>query len=82
MNGQPAFVTIDGIPIDIADRVEAVESVESALERAEALVIVTRWDEYLGIPKAIRRAGVEPLVVDGRRMLDPLSVGRYTGIGY
>ena len=53
----------------------------SAVAGADAVVIITRWTDYEGVPALI--AGREPAVpvIDGRRMLPPDSVERYSGIG-
>ncbi|GAA4556734.1 UDP-glucose/GDP-mannose dehydrogenase family protein [Pseudonocardia xishanensis] len=52
-----------------------------ALAGADAVVLVTRWGEYLAVPGLLRAAGAEPLVVDGRRLLDPRDVPRYAALG-
>lgn len=53
----------------------------AALADADAAVIVTRWRHYERVPALIadRRPAVP--IIDGRRMLDPQSVQRYSGIG-
>jgi UDPglucose 6-dehydrogenase len=58
-----------------------VADLADAVKDADAIVIITRWDEYRKLPELIARMDVPPLVVDGRRMLDKTSVPRYTGIG-
>ncbi len=52
-----------------------------AVKQAEAVVIVTRWDDYQQLPALIGQLDPPPLVVDGRRMLPKTSVPSYTGIG-
>jgi len=52
-----------------------------AVERAEVVVIMTRWAEFNAVPKLIDGRQPAPLVVDGRRMLDRHAVSRYEGIG-
>ena len=52
-----------------------------AVKQADAVVIVTRWDDYLRLPELIGQLDPPPLVVDGRRMLERTSVPSYTGIG-
>lgn len=52
-----------------------------AVKQADAVVIVTRWDDYRRLPELIGQLDPPPLVVDGRRMLERTSVPRYTGIG-
>jgi UDPglucose 6-dehydrogenase len=51
------------------------------LKAVEAVVLVTRWDDYRALPELLREVEVEPLVVDGRRMLDRRLINRYRGIG-
>ncbi len=63
----------DGLPI--------AANLESALHEAEALVLVTRWSEFLRVPELLAKSGASPVVVDGRRLLAPDSVARYEGIG-
>jgi UDPglucose 6-dehydrogenase/GDP-mannose 6-dehydrogenase len=53
----------------------------SAVARADAVVVMTRWDEFRSLPDVLRASGRNPLVVDGRRMLDRRSCERYEGIG-
>lgn len=56
-------------------------SLEDAVARASVVVIVTRWDAFLRVPDLLRGLPCPPLVVDGRRMLDPATCARYEGIG-
>ena len=57
------------------------ETLEDAVRAADAIVLVTRWKDYERIPQLLAGQDPQPLVVDGRRMLDPGSVRRYAGIG-
>uniref|UniRef100_UPI003F992F46 UDP binding domain-containing protein n=1 Tax=Mycobacterium sp. TaxID=1785 RepID=UPI003F992F46 len=57
------------------------EDLADAVKPADAVVIVTRWDQYRQLPELIGQLDPPPLVVDGRRMLDKTSVPSYTGIG-
>jgi UDPglucose 6-dehydrogenase/GDP-mannose 6-dehydrogenase len=57
------------------------EGLEEAVEGADAVVVVTRWAEFETLPALLRGAATQPLVVDGRRMLDRRAVARYDGIG-
>ena len=66
-----------GLPTDVY----ATDDLEAAIQAAEAIVIVTRWEQYLAVPKLIADRDPQPLVVDGRRMLARDSVTRYSGIG-
>jgi UDPglucose 6-dehydrogenase/GDP-mannose 6-dehydrogenase len=59
--------------------VEHTHDLDTAVKGADAVVIVTRWSDYLELPTLLDDPA--QLVVDGRRMLDPNSVSRYRGIG-
>ncbi len=56
-------------------------SLASALEGAQIVVLVTRWQEFAQLASLARRMQPEPLVIDGRRMLDPAAFKSYEGIG-
>lgn len=53
-----------------------------AVRDVEAIVIVTRWNEFESVPEVVAGLDPQPVVIDGRRMLDPQSVERYDGIGH
>jgi UDPglucose 6-dehydrogenase len=61
--------------------VEYAESAEAAVQGADAVVLVTTWNEFASLPEIINNMDTPPLLVDGRRMLDKNSVPRYEGIG-
>jgi UDPglucose 6-dehydrogenase len=66
--------------------VEVVESVAAAVRGADAAVIVTEWAELRGLAsEEVRAAMANPLIVDGRNLLDPEATRRagfaYEGIG-
>ncbi len=63
------------------DKVELCSSLDESLMDTDAVVLVTRWQEFDDVPAALARVGGKPVVVDGRRMLDKYSVDRYEGIG-
>ncbi|CAN5829326.1 UDP-glucose/GDP-mannose dehydrogenase family protein [soil metagenome] len=65
----------------LQDRVTLTEDLDAAVADADAVVIVTRWDCYHDVPKLIADLDPQPLVVDGRRMLDREATSRYAGIG-
>jgi UDPglucose 6-dehydrogenase len=52
-----------------------------ALDGAEAVVLLTRWEEFAMLPQLLVGKDPAPLVVDGRRMMDKRKFARYTGIG-
>lgn len=56
-------------------------SLEAAVESAQALLVVTRWNEFQRLPELVALRDPQPLVIDGRRMLDPARFHHYEGIG-
>lgn len=56
-------------------------SLEEVLHEADAAVLVTRWDEFQRVPQLLAGRANAPIVIDGRRVLEPASVARYDGIG-
>ena len=73
-------------PGELMKGVEIHETVLEAVRDADAAVIVTEWDELreLASPE-VREAMRNPLIVDGRNLLDPEAVREagfaYEGIG-
>jgi UDPglucose 6-dehydrogenase len=66
--------------------VEIVPTVADAVRGADAAVIVTEWKELKGLASAETHAAMaNPLIVDGRNLLDPKTVREagftYEGIG-
>lgn len=61
--------------------IEYAPDLESAIEGADAVVLVTRWQEFLRLPELLGRLPAPPLLVDGRRLIDKRTVKRYEGIG-
>ena len=57
------------------------DSLFQAVKDVEAIVIVTKWKEFEKLPGMLRKAKTQPVVVDGRRMLDKASIINYSGIG-
>ena len=53
----------------------------AAVNEADVIVLMTRWGEFKDVPALVSGRTRQPLVVDGRRMLDKQSVARYEGIG-
>ena len=57
-------------------------SLEEAVRDADAILLVTCWPEFRDLPRLVAaRGGQPPLLVDGRRVIDPHAVPRYRGIG-
>jgi UDPglucose 6-dehydrogenase/GDP-mannose 6-dehydrogenase len=65
---------------DLRD-VMLAQSLRDAVAGAEIVVLVTRWAEFSELAGVLKDLNCGPLVVDGRRMLDPTSFANYEGIG-
>ncbi|MCP4424275.1 MAG: UDP-glucose/GDP-mannose dehydrogenase family protein, partial [Chloroflexi bacterium] len=57
------------------------DKLEQALDGAEAVVLLTQWEEFNAVPQLVNGLDPQPVIIDGRRMLDKGSVARYEGIG-
>jgi UDPglucose 6-dehydrogenase len=64
-----------GYPIEYCD------DLRQAVEEVEVVVLVTRWKEFSKLPYILAQLPRQPIVVDGRRMLDKRRIPRYEGIG-
>jgi UDPglucose 6-dehydrogenase len=64
-----------------APGVSGASTLEEAVSAADAVVIVTRWEDFERVPELLAGTDEPPLVVDGRRILDRQSVARYAGVG-
>jgi UDPglucose 6-dehydrogenase/GDP-mannose 6-dehydrogenase len=57
------------------------DNLAQTLKGTEAVVLLTRWEEFNNVPEALRQMTPQPLFIDGRRMIEKHSVARYEGIG-
>lgn len=64
-----------------ADRVRVCDSIEQAIDGADAIIVCTAWPDFATLPELLRGRSDPPVVVDGRRMFDPGAFSRYEGIG-
>jgi UDPglucose 6-dehydrogenase/GDP-mannose 6-dehydrogenase len=62
--------------------VRYADSLDEALTGAEAVVLLTAWDEFKLLPTLLDDVATPPVVIDGRRVLDKTRVRRYEGIGW
>jgi UDPglucose 6-dehydrogenase len=53
----------------------------AAVAGVDAVVLLTRWKEFRQLPGLLGKLNPQPLLIDGRRMLDRRSVRKYDGIG-
>jgi UDPglucose 6-dehydrogenase len=65
----------------LGDAITYAESLDACLREVDAVVLLTRWKQFEAVPALLRGMRSPPLLVDGRRQLDPRSVPRYAGIG-
>ena len=57
-------------------------NLKDSIDQAQAILVLTRWAEFEDLPNLLVNRPEPPLVIDGRRLLDPSSVARYEGIGF
>jgi UDPglucose 6-dehydrogenase/GDP-mannose 6-dehydrogenase len=57
------------------------QTLAQAIENVQVVVLITRWLEFQKIPELLADVKEQPLIIDGRRMLDKNSVAHYEGIG-
>jgi len=62
-------------------KVRYAASLADCIDGAEAIVLVTRWKEFESLPALLEGRTPQPLVVDGRRLLDKNTIARYAAIG-
>ena len=82
VRGWDPVADVNALPRDV----ETAASVADAVRGADAAVIVTEWDELKGLASAeTRELMANPLIVDGRNLLDPDATRAagftYEGIG-
>lgn len=61
--------------------IEFCSNLDEAVVNTKAILILTSWEDFQLIPMLINNQNPQPLVVDGRRILDKRSIARYEGIG-
>jgi UDP-glucose 6-dehydrogenase len=65
----------------LGETVSYADSLGAAVAGAETILVCTRWSEFRGLAPLVRAQSPPPLVIDGRRMLEPADFPRYDGIG-
>ncbi len=63
------------------DSVRVCDELMETISDAQAVVLVTRWDEFRRLPEILAKRNPQPVFIDGRRMLDKNSFAHYEGIG-
>ena len=64
-----------------SDQIKYCQTVLDAIEQVDAILLLTRWEEFTALPDFINNLDNPPLLVDGRRMLAKDKIARYEGIG-
>ncbi len=62
--------------------VRLASSLQDALQQSQVIMLVTRWAEFEELDTELAKLNLTPLVVDGRRLLDPAAFSHYEGIGW
>jgi UDPglucose 6-dehydrogenase/GDP-mannose 6-dehydrogenase len=62
-------------------RLHYAESLEKAIDRADGVLLVTRWPEFKALPALLASCNATAAFVDGRRLIDKHDVPGYAGIG-
>ncbi|MDH6196243.1 UDPglucose 6-dehydrogenase [Mycobacterium frederiksbergense] len=76
----PIVTTTDGQAL-AGTGVKCYANLVEAIRNSDALLLVTQWEEFDGVPDIISQMTEPPLLVDGRRMIALDRVPRYDGIG-
>jgi len=71
----------------LVPEVKMVDKPEQVAEGADALLLLTEWNEFKSLPWAgMKKSMLSPLLFDGRNLLDPQEMRAagytYTGIGH
>ena len=58
------------------------KSLASIIKSAQIVILITSWPEFNSLDELISNNYNDPLVIDGRRVLDKSKFKKYEGIGY
>ena len=58
------------------------KDMKSVVSVSDVIVVLTSWEEFNNLPEILQKKNKDTLVIDGRRMFDPLSFNNYEGVGY
>ena len=65
----------------LSNNITFFNSFEDAVRDSEVVILLTSWPEFQNLPQLIKSLNINPLVIDGRRMLSKNDISRYEGIG-
>lgn len=57
------------------------DNIREAIDGTQAVVLLTRWNEFYQVPELLSEMDSPPVIIDGRRMLDKHHLNNYEGIG-
>jgi len=81
LKGYDPIAMDDARRLFVSGELEFCESLTTALSDVDAVVLVTRWDEFKRVPELLKGKDPQPLFVDGRRLIEKQQIARYAGIG-
>jgi UDPglucose 6-dehydrogenase len=61
--------------------IEYPDSLKETLFEVDVVILITRWKEFDNLNLLIDELQIQPLIIDGRRMLDRKAFKKYEGIG-
>lgn len=65
----------------LGDSITYCEDLPGALRDSDAVMLVTKWEEFKQVPQLLKLLDPAPVFIDGRRMLDKQTIPQYQGIG-
>ena len=73
---------VERLPDEISSSdISIAKNLRDAASRADAILLITAWDEFRGLADLLNALSRQPLVVDGRRFLNAEDFEHYRGIG-
>lgn len=63
------------------EHIEYCDTLAQTVADTDAVLLLTRWQEFSEVPHILKGQNPQPLFVDGRRMLDREDFEKYEGIG-
>lgn len=61
--------------------IQYCETLADTIAEVDVVLLLTRWADFNALPDLLKDVDPQPLVIDGRRMLDKTAFQRYEGIG-
>jgi UDPglucose 6-dehydrogenase len=62
-------------------RIYYPDSLAETVKEVVAILLLTRWDEFSGVPELISDSDPQPVLIDGRRFFSKENFSIYDGIG-